>query len=264
MTRSPSRWLLCRRRRPSAPLRMYCFPHSGGSAGEYMRWSDGLDPVEVWGLQPPGRGDRIDEDPVTAMPDLVEALVEQVTFEPPYVFFGHSLGALVAYETARALRDRGRPGPELLCLSAYQAPYLHRPGVPVHELDGPELIDAIEREHGPLPAEVRDDPELQALVLPVLRADLTIVSTYTHVPAEPLDHPLLVLGGSDDRETLDGLATWSRYTTGDCHVEIFPGDHFYFREQTDDVLRFLAARLAELPARALPRPAGLGPALAVS
>lgn len=269
MTTTRSRWLLCRQRRPAAATRLYCFPHSGGSAGEYMRWSDRLPGSEVWGLQLPGRGSRLDEAPPTTMRELVDAIVAEVDFAAPYAFFGHSLGALVAYETAVVLRDRGMPGPQQLYLSAYGAPHLHRPGPAVHMLDGPELLAAVEQQYGPLPPELHEDPELCQLVLQGLRADLTIVATYRHRPADPLSCPVVVLGGSEDEETTPRLAAWRGYATGSFDLRIFPGDHFYFRDSPDDTLGFLAASLAQpdqaqRDQRAVPRPGALGPAAAVS
>jgi surfactin synthase thioesterase subunit len=245
MTVTRSRWLLCRRRRPEAASRLYCFPHSGGSAGEYVRWSDALPDTEVWGLQPPGRGRRLHEHAHASMTDLVEAIVAEAAFQPPYSLFGHSLGALVAYETALLLRERGLPGPDRLILSAYGAPHLHRPGRPMHELDDRGLLEAVEREYGMLPR--FDDAELSALVLAGLRADLTIVATYRTAPAEPLECALTVVGGADDAETPDRLAAWHERTTGPFDLRLFPGGHFYFRERPDDLMRFLARTLAERP-----------------
>ena len=257
-TRSP--WLLCRRRRPGAPLRLYCFPHSGGSAGEYLRWSDGLDEVELWGIQPPGRGSRLDDPPLTSMTELVHAVVEEIDVTGPFAFVGHSLGALVAYETALALRRRGLPGPVALIPSAYAAPHLHRPGRPEHHLDGSALLDAIEREYGLLPPELHEDPELSELVLAGLRADLTVVAGYRAAPADPLTCPIIAIGGLDDQETSPGIAAWADYTTDRFDLRMYPGGHFYFREQLDDVLDFLAGRLAELADRPVPRAGALGPA----
>ncbi len=259
-----SRWLLRRTPRPTAPLRLYCFPHSGGSAGEYLSWSDGLPDTEVWGLQLPGRGGRMAQAPLTTMDDLVEAIVSEVDFASPYAFFGHSLGALVAYETAAALRDRDLPGPEQLILSAFGAPHLHRGGPRLDQLDGLELVSAIEAEYGPLPAEVHDDPELRRLVLIGLRADLEILAGYQHLPVAPLASPITVLGGSDDHLTEAELSAWDSYTAASFDLRMFSGDHFYFREQRDATLRQLAASLAECAQRALPRPGALGPVATVS
>ncbi|MDT2009341.1 thioesterase [Rhodococcus opacus] len=243
-SRSP--WLLRRRPRPSAAGRLYCFPHSGGSPGEYLRWADSIPDAEVWGLQLPGRGARLGESAPTTMAELVSAITAEVEFDDsaPFAFFGHSLGALVAYETARALQAAGRPCPRRVYLSAYGAPHLHHPGPPMHELDGPGLVSAVETEYGPLPPELHDDPELYRLVLQGLRGDLAILATYRHTHSAPLGCPITALGGSEDEETPARLAAWDRYTTSAFDLRMFPGDHFYFREHTDDVLAFLAATLA--------------------
>ncbi|GAA4080146.1 thioesterase II family protein [Nonomuraea soli] len=242
MTATRSRWLLCRRRRPGAASRLYCFPHSGGAAGEYVRWSDALPGTEVWGVQPPGRGGRLAEPAFDSMAALVEAVVGEAAFEPPYTLFGHSLGALVAYETALLLRERGLPAPERLILSAYGSPYLHRPGEPVHELGDTALMEAVERAYGPLPDAVREDAELRSLVLGGLRADLAIVATYRPAPAVPLDIPITVVGGADDAESPERLVAWHGLTTGPFDLRLFPGGHFYFRERSDELMRFLAER----------------------
>jgi surfactin synthase thioesterase subunit len=261
-----ARWLLRRHRRPDAPIRLYLFPHSGGSAGEYLRWSDDLPAVEVFGVQAPGRGGRLAEPAPTSMAELVDALVSTVEFAGPYAFFGHSLGAAVAYETAVALRDRGRPGPCGLYLSAFEAPHARRPGLPVHGLDEPALIAAVEQRYGPLPAELHEDPEWRRLVLGGLRADLQIVHGYRHSPTAPLPCPITALGGTEDWVAEQDLAGWARYTTGAFALRLFAGDHFYFREQRDDVLGFLGADLAhaaERADRAVPGAAAVGPAAAV-
>jgi len=244
---STPRWLLRRHRRPEAPLRLYLFPHSGGSVGEYLRWSDDLPDVEVLGVQTPGRGSRLGEDPPIRMADLVDALADQVRFTGPCAFFGHSLGAAVAYELAVALRGRGLDGPRRLYLSSHEAPHRRRPVGPLHVLDEPSLITAVEEQYGSLPQEIHEDAEWRGLILGALRADLEIVATYRHTPSAPLDCAITVMGGTEDFVTEPDLAAWDRYTTGAFGLRIFEGDHFYFREQHHDVLRFLAADLAGLP-----------------
>jgi surfactin synthase thioesterase subunit len=239
------RWLLSRRRRPEAPARLYCFPHSGGQPGEYMRWSDGLPGVEVWGVQLPGRGSRSAEPPKKTMAELIAALVGEVELAPPYAFFGHSLGALVAYETALALRDLGRPGPDHLFLSAVPAPHLHVAEPGAEEVGDPELVAAVERQFGPLPAAVHEDPELRRLAMGTLRADLAIVAAYRAAPVTPVDCSIFVLGGDkDDEASEEQLAAWRPYTTGPFSLRLFPGGHFYFREHHDDVLHLLRTALA--------------------
>jgi surfactin synthase thioesterase subunit len=237
------RWFACRQRRPEATARLYCFPHSGGLAGEYLRWADHLAGVEVWALQLPGRGGRQGEPPYVRMRPLVEALVSGTSFEGRFALFGHSLGTLVAYETARALRAAGRQPPAWLFVSAYAAPHLPRRSSPAADLPDADLIDRIDRTYGSLPPEVRADTELLSLVLPAYRSDLAIVETYTHDPGEPLECPITVIGGTDDEPAEAELAAWRRHTTGPFDLHLLPGGHFYFRQQRDALLAIVADAL---------------------
>lgn len=260
---STPRWLLRRHRRPEAPLRLYAFPHSGGSAGEYLRWSDDLPNVEILGIQAPGRGSRLSEEPITRMDTLVETLVAKVDFHGPFAFFGHSLGAAVAYEVTVALRDKGLEGPRGLYLSAHEAPHTRRPGESLHDLDEQKFIAAVEQQFGPLPPEIHEDPEWRSLILGGLRADLEIVHTYRPARTAPLECPITALGGAEDWVAIADLAAWRDYTTGAFGLRMFAGDHYYFREQRDDLLSFLAHDLAGLDRRAVPGPCPVGPAAAL-
>lgn len=240
-----SEWLVRRRARPGARARMYCLPHGGGSPGEYVRWDADLPELEVWGVQYPGRGSRFGEEPHDRLGPLVDALVKETVFEPPYVLFGHSLGALVAYETARALRRAGRPAPVLLVASAYPAPHLPRAVAPVHGLPDAELLAAVEGRYGPWPEEVRGDPDLLAITLAVHRADFALFETYTHVPEEPLPVPVLAVTGADDAGTPAELEGW-RVHAARCETRVVPGGHFYHRDHKDALFALIRERLDEL------------------
>lgn len=174
------------------------------------------------------------------MADLVAALADQVVFEPPYAFFGHSLGSLVAYETARKLRDRGMPGPDLLCVSAQPAPELHDNDPGVAGLDDADLIAAVQAHYEKLPSEIHEDQELRQLMLGALRADLEIVAGYRPAPGQPLDCPILAMGGTQDQLTsVTALSAWRHYTKAQFTLRLFSGGHFYFREHSDAVLHLL-------------------------
>jgi surfactin synthase thioesterase subunit len=244
------RWLVRREARPDAGVRLYCFPHSGGSPGEYVRWSDELDGVEVWGVQTPGHGGRLAEPPLTRMDALVETLLGEVELDPPFAFFGHSLGALVAYEVTRTLRAAGREQPELLFLSAYPAPHLPRAAPPAHALPDAELLTVLEHQAGRLPEELRGDADLMRPILSAFRADCELFETYRPPDDEPLDRPFVVLGGTEDEEATAGLADWRRYTTGPFELRLLPGGHFYLREQRDEVLRIVGEALSPVAASA--------------
>lgn len=241
--RVPGRWLACRERRPEAEYRLYCFPHSGGSAGEFVRWSDELPEVEVLGLQLPGRGTRLHEPAFTRMAPLVDAIVAEIPFHGPFAFFGHSLGALVAYEVARVLRATGRRQPDQLFASACPAPHLPRISSPIHQLPDEELAAWIAQEYGSLPADVLENPDLLRTILPAHRADFKLVETYDFHAGEPLDRHLTVIGGAEDEVTEAELAAWGQHTTARCDIERLPGGHFYLREQRDRLLPLLRERL---------------------
>ncbi|MBZ4416543.1 thioesterase II family protein [Myxococcus sp. RHSTA-1-4] len=236
----PSPWLACRLRRPDAPVRLFCFPHSGGSVGEYVRWADPLPGVEVWGVQLPGRGARAEEAPLTRLRELVDTLVGAVDFGTSFAFFGHSLGALVAFETARRLRGLGRAPPDWLFLSAAPAPQLPPRGIPASHLDEDGLLTALEPIYGELALELREDAELRELILPGLRADLALVESYRHEAGAPLDCAMVVTGGTGDDLTREELEPWRAHTTGPFELHLLPGGHFYLREQKDALLRLLA------------------------
>jgi surfactin synthase thioesterase subunit len=260
--RSP--WLLRRQPRPDASARLYCFPHSGGSAGEFLAWSDALPEWEVWGVQAPGHGGRVDEEPATTMAALVGAMVAEVDLVAPYDLFGHSLGAAVAYELTVALRDLGRPLPRCLYLSAHDAPHVHRPDRSLPSRADDVLLDEVEEQFGPVPPELRDDPDWRALVLGTLRADLRIAADYVPSVAEPLPCAVVAMGGTADQvATRAGLAAWGACTTEIFRLRLYAGGHFYFREHQHDVLRHLAADLARPAGRAVPGAPALGTPAAV-
>jgi surfactin synthase thioesterase subunit len=235
-------WLACRQRRPEAAVRLYCFPHSGGSLGEYLRWSDGLPGLELWGVNLPGRGRRMSEEPYRRMDELVGAMADAVSFQPPFALFGHSLGAVVAFELARTLRDRGGPEPRALILSSYQAPHLPRTDPDVHGLPDEQLLPIVERQYGEVSTALRDDPEFLRFTLGYHRADFEMIETYRYVEGRPLSVPLIVTGGTEDYP-VEALEAWRRHTTGPFSVRRFPGDHFYLRGQREELLRLIASTL---------------------
>ncbi|GAB3135815.1 thioesterase II family protein [Microbispora hainanensis] len=230
-----SPWLLCRRRNPDARIRIYCFPHSGGSPAEYLCWADDLPEAEIWGVQLPGRGGRLAEAPHLEVREAVRAFVRAVEPVAPFAFFGHSLGALLAFEAARLLVARGGRAPAHLLLSAMPAPQLEFARPDVGRLPDAELLAYVDVAYGTVPAAVREDPELVKLVAPAYRADLTMVARYRYEPAEPLDVPMTLLGGADDSLSgeLDGWRAHSRREPG---LRLFPGGHFYLRDRHHEVM----------------------------
>ncbi|WP_336319933.1 thioesterase II family protein [Streptomyces lavendofoliae] len=245
----PPRWTLGGAPRPAAP-RLYCFPHGGGSAAEYLRWARDVRNAETHAVQLPGRGSRIDEPVLTSVDALAEAFLAGAgPFPEPFVFFGHSFGSLLAFETTRALRAAGRPLPAHLVVSGYPAPHLPRAASGLHRLGDRELMETVAALHGGIPAEVLACEELVVLAARALRADYQALETYVHRPEEPLSVPITVLGGTEDRVTAEKLEAWRELTDAEVTVRRFPGGHFYLRESPAPVLRALAGALGSVTAR---------------
>jgi len=254
LSRGPSRGataissLAYHKPKPRATLRLFCFPYAGGSALIYREWGAALPvQVEVCPVQLPGRGHRLREAPLQRMQPLAEESARALLplFDRPFAFFGHSMGALLAFEIARLLRARNVPGPSHLFVSGRQAPQAAETEPPTYDLPEPEFIEELRRLNG-TPPEVLAHPELMQVMLPLLRADFEAVQTYAYREEPPLDCPISIYGGVQDeevsREDLDG---WCAQTNAPCTVRLFPGDHFFLNTARDMVLRTLARELHE-------------------
>ncbi|MFF4948449.1 thioesterase II family protein [Streptomyces chattanoogensis] len=229
-------------------LRLFLFPHAGGAASAYAHWLDrGGDALEIRSVQYPGREARLRERPLHSIGELADGLARAIAAErpgPPCVFFGHSMGALVAFEVAKRLRDLGLSGPERLFAAACAAPQTPRRTTLGTLTD--DLLAAWLIREDPSCAEALAHPELAALVLPALRADLTAVETYRPTPGPPLDCPVTVLTGSDD--TLHGVAVtgWRDHTTDEFRHHEFPGGHFFVRTSEREVMNLMEDLMEDL------------------
>jgi surfactin synthase thioesterase subunit len=224
-------WLTRLRTHQLGRLQLVCFSYAGGSASAYRTWPDNLPAdVDICAVQLPGRDNRLAERPFTRLLDLVEALADvlEPNLRAPFALFGHSMGALVAFELTRELRRRGGPQPLRLFVSACRAPQLPDPDPPIHLLPEPALLEELRRLDG-TPTHVFENPELRSLVLPALRADFSVCETYVHESDEPLAASISAFGGAADNEvSQDQLEGWRTQTSASFTLRIFAGNHFYF------------------------------------
>jgi surfactin synthase thioesterase subunit len=230
-------------------VRLICLPYAGGGAAAWHPWLPLLPNwIELAMVQLPGREGRLREPPLTRMEHAIDALVPALhtLTDLPYALFGHSMGALMAFALARALRADGAPAPALLVVSGRRAPQLIDPESPIHTLaDGP-FVGALIRRYNAIPRPLLEDVELLRLFLPAVRADLEMLETYTYQPAPPLNSPILALGGRDDsRATPDDLAAWQSQTRSAFRTQHFPGGHFYINPERAALVQTIIATLAE-------------------
>jgi medium-chain acyl-[acyl-carrier-protein] hydrolase len=230
-----------------ARARVFCFPHAGGGASAYTRWgADAPEGIEFCAVQLPGREGQIGARPFSDLPALLPALRAELQpyFDRPFAFFGHSMGALIAFELASALQaDAGR-APMHLFVSGRRAPHLPPARRPLHQLPPGEFEAALLELEG-TPNDILADEELMALIGPTLRADLAVCETYQHHPRPALAMPLSAFGGADDPEATPGdLDAWRAHTSQFAGVRLFPGRHFYLRERTRDVVTAIAGAIA--------------------
>jgi medium-chain acyl-[acyl-carrier-protein] hydrolase len=258
MTTTPALtpWITLVKPNPAARLRLFCFPYAGGGASAYRTWVQALPPeIELCSIQPPGRESRLRDKPFTQFPPLIEALVQAVGpyMNMPFVFFGHSMGALTCFELTRYLHRHQRPLPMHLFVSGHRAPHIPDPHPPVHHLPEAEFIQELRNLNG-TPDQVLQNEELMQLILPLLRADFELCDTYTYTEEPPLPCPITAYGGLQDVEaSRDQLAAWSEQTSQRFTIRMFPGDHFYLLNARASVLQTLAQDLMQvvrqLPAR---------------
>ena len=245
MSADPAAWFLSGVD-DDAPIRLFCLPFAGGSAAAYVRWRTVVDKrIAVVPVQLPGRGARIREEPLERMDDLADQLAAAIAPHAgrPYALFGHSMGAQLAFATARALRREGHPPPQALFLSGRRAPQCRGPRTPLHVLTDDELKSEL-RALGGTPAAVMEDDELLDLMLPVVRADLKAVETHTHRPEPPLDCPIRMFGGTRDSIPREDLAAWAEHTAAGFELTMYPGGHFFINEHHPAMLRIIGEALS--------------------
>lgn len=243
------RWFARLEPRPIAQMRLFCLPHAGGGAAVYRPWAALIPPtIELRLVQLPGRETRLREQPYTRMTALIDALAQAVAadIDRPYSIFGHSMGALVAFELAHALRRLGLPTPICLFVSGRRAPQLPDPDSPIHQLSDGPFVGAMIRRYNGIPRVLLEDVELLRLFLPTLRADLELIETYSYQNDAPLDCPISVFGGQRDARASEAeLLAWRVHTTAGFEIRQFPGGHFYLQEERAAPLESLIAILQQ-------------------
>lgn len=247
------RWLPFRGQTGAPPgsLALYCLPHAGGGASAYRVWQGRLPGVAVLPVQPAGRENRLREAPHMEMAPLVRDLADVILADAPshapdgrYAVYGHSLGALVAFELLREIRRRGGQEPVHLFVSGCVAP--HRPfddGPSVRGMSRPELVGLL-RKLGGTPDWLLSDPSVLDMILPAMQADFSVKETYEYYAEQPLNVPITALPSTDDpRAGRDLVAAWRDQTLGRFDLHTFVGGHFAVFEQVKLTHKYITEAL---------------------
>ena len=247
MTADPAtRWTIVPRPRPQAALRLLCFPYAVGSASLYAPWADLLpDWVEMHAVELPGHGSRKAELPLTRLDSLVEVAARGLAplFDRPFALFGHSMGALLAFELARWLQRHG-PSPQITLVAGRGAAHLPDPGPMLYAATEEALINELLRLGGTTPV-LLDDPSRLERLIALTRADFAVCETYSCRDNEPLTSPLAAFGGTTDPDWHEShLAVWSQHTTNSFALHMFPGDHFFLHSARPQLLERIAQALS--------------------
>ncbi|ABG50658.1 Thioesterase [Trichodesmium erythraeum IMS101] len=243
---TPSPWIKIFQPCPQPQLRLFCFHPSAAGATLFRLWGKYLPSnIEVCAIQLPGRETRIKETLITKWDDLLSPLIQELQpliTEYPFVFFGHSLGALISFEVVRQLRRQKLPIPKYMFVSGRRPPHIPIDNLR-HQAPNPILISIL-REYGGTPEAVLQNQDLMELFLPILRADFTLNEKYIYFPEAPFEFPIVAFRGTDDIEvSKQKLSQWEQHTISNFALHEFPGGHMFFQQQPkvliEAILKFI-------------------------
>ncbi|HEU5470753.1 MAG TPA: alpha/beta fold hydrolase [Actinophytocola sp.] len=223
---------------PHARSRLLCLPHAGGSATYFFGVSRALSPrVEVLAVQYPGRQDRRSEPFVETIGELADRVVGAIGSQlddRPLALFGHSMGAVLAFEVATRLERTGTVAAALF-VSGRRAPCTHRAET-VHLKDDNGILDEVRSLNG-TDSRIMADDELIRMALPSIRADYKAIETYRYEPAPPLRSPIQAMVGDEDpKASIPEVRRWAEHTSAGFTLHVFPGGHFFLDQHVTAVL----------------------------
>ena len=241
-------WFSYSKTNPQARMRLFCFPYAGGGALSYRAWSEAVPAqIDIRPIQLPGRENRFNEKPYTEIQPLVHALSAAIRpyLDLPFAFFGHSMGALLAFELAKKLGADGPAAPHHLFISSRRGPDIPGPSPPLYTLSKSKLVDML-KSFGGIPDLILKEPEILDFFLPTLKADLYLSESSPFEKGARIDVPITAFGGLQDLFTsIAELDAWRKHTLQEFRLKIFPGGHFYMREHARALLKEISHTLAK-------------------
>ena len=240
-----SRWI--RRFHPAeeSGVRLVCLPHAGGSAPFYFPMSRALSPaVDVLSLQYPGRQDRRQDRAIENIGEYADAIAAELKpwLDRPTALFGHSMGAVLAFEVTRRLERDLDFVPLVIFASGRRAPSRYR-DESVHLRDDDGIVAEMRVLSGTNP-EILGNEEILRMVLPAIRSDYTAIEKYRSEPGAAVRAPITVLTGDNDpRTSLEEAQAWREHTSGAFDIHAFPGGHFFLANHQQQIVKIVSAAL---------------------
>ncbi len=244
---------------PDAKMRLFTFHYAGGAKSIFQNWWQDLpDTVEVCSIQLPGRENRMNETPYRDFFPLAQALsngLQDYLREKPYAFFGHCMGAMVSYETARQIRRQAKsegedkwPVPKQMFISSMMGPQLpaDKAKSKVRRLNTGDIDEFFRTLDGTNPV-ILKNIGLMRMAGPLLRADVDLLSGFTYIKEEPFDFPITCFGGVNDKLVhKDDIRYWKEETSNEFRYTLLPGNHFYLLSHREFLMRVLSDKLNAL------------------
>jgi medium-chain acyl-[acyl-carrier-protein] hydrolase len=222
----------------SPERRILCVPWAGAGPEAFFAWRAVLPAdVSLSVVHLPGRSTRYSEPLSSSIPEIVERIAEALLAgpAPPALLFGHSYGAMLAFEICRRLERDGR-APRRLVVSGSSAPPVVVHEEKVAHLPTDEFLAKV-GVYGGLEPELLANQHLLSIFVPILKADFAALESYTFDDPRPVACPIIVLSGrADPLVTRAGLDAWHQVAGSHCEVRLFEGGHFYFQGQERRVL----------------------------
>lgn len=240
-------WIKVFQPRESAPFKILCFPYAGGGASAYRHWPEFLtDKIELWAVQLPGREDRIQEAFYDSVESITKELLKVINkkMDTPFVLFGHSMGAVLAYEFAKILKKNGMNDPKHLYLSGRKSVNYSSKQRQFSKMSDKELEWMAIHKLGSS-NKIAEHPELQKIFLRTLRADFKMIESYKASDDIKLTCPVSVFYGlSDESYTEEQYKAWNCITDGKFKSKAFQGGHQFASENIEVVVQAILKDMA--------------------
>lgn len=231
---------------PKAAMKLFCFPPAWGAPDGYQHWPEGLpSTIEVIRLVLPGRENRQQEPFQTDLHHMANAFTEQILpeLDRPFAFFGHCIGSILAFETARQLQIRHNVTPRHLFVSASPCPRYYVLAL-AHRQPDHKMLELLHLMSYDQATQWWKEDNAPQSAIDLIRADFAAIASYFYKPGPRLTTPITNFAGWDDLWASPiGSGYWREHTTGPFNQFMRDGHHFYLEKERRYILQIITQEL---------------------